>query len=103
MIELLRYYRLRHDPSEPKPEFLLAPDRMGVLVRFKRFDPGNGKEIEPEESYVSFSSIEERLKEIPCEESTLRERPSLSMSLGRVRRAGAWVPRSDVFSTSVRK
>lgn len=69
MIELLRYARLK---PEGVVSAALTPEGM-VSVKFKRFDPTTGKEVEPEESLLTFEDLETRLKELPIEIAVIEE------------------------------
>ena len=44
-----------------------------VSVKFKRFDPTTGKEVEPEESLLTFEDLEARLQELPTEIAVIQE------------------------------
>lgn len=70
MIELSRYVRL-------KPEGLVRAEPTtdnggGLHVYFKRFDVENGREIEPEKSFLSWGEIESRLAECDAQAAALR-------------------------------
>lgn len=69
MIELNRYARV-------KPEGLVvakAVDSVGLNVYFKRFDVENGKEIEPEISYLRFAELEDKLAELKRQQLVVEE------------------------------
>jgi len=70
MIELLRYARMKLDPTTV-PATKLAQD--GLVILFKRFDVSNGKEVSSEESYVTFRDLEERLIEAQVELEVIKE------------------------------
>lgn len=54
MIELSRLVRLLPQGFVSLEE---TPDKEGVHVRFKRFDPQTGQELDPENSYLSWEEV----------------------------------------------
>lgn len=70
MIELSRYVRLKPEGfarAEPT-----ADDGGGLHIYFKRFDVENGREIEPEKSFLAWSEIESKLAECDAHATALR-------------------------------
>lgn len=59
MIELTRLVRLLPAGFVSVEE---SPDRQGVYVRFKRFDPETGTQLEPETSYMPWEEVLEYKK-----------------------------------------
>lgn len=77
MIELLRYAK-DHAEGLASAEVLTNSLKVeltspGVMIRFKRHDVRTGREIEPEESFVTFSSMAERLEDLKKEQAVLEE------------------------------
>jgi len=71
MIELNRYVRVKPDglaKAVPTDD-----DGGGIYVYFKRFDVENGREIEPERSFLSWADIERHLAECEAHAAVLRE------------------------------
>lgn len=78
MIELLRYARDHAEglvTAEVVPGSALfgPPQPPGVNVQFKRFDVRNGRELEPEVSFVTFIELEKHLNELEIELSAVKE------------------------------
>jgi hypothetical protein len=76
VIEFNRYIRV-------KPQGLVHVEATeerggGLWVIFKRFDVENGREIEPERSFLSFTEIHSKLSEMEAQIKVLREFARLS-------------------------
>lgn len=69
MIELLRYARVK---SQGLVSARLLSDGQ-VCVEFKRFDPENGKEVEPEQCLMKVEDLTKRLAEIDVERAVVVE------------------------------
>lgn len=75
MIEIDRWIRLKPEGlcwAEPTDA-----DGGGVMVNFKRFSVENGKELPPEQSFLTFKGMEEKLAEIERQIPVLKELISL--------------------------
>lgn len=69
MIELVRYARV-------KPQGLVSSrvtPEGSVCVEFKRFDVENGKEVSPEQCFLTFEEIEVRHMELKAEMAVVQE------------------------------
>lgn len=72
MIELLRYARHKAHPKAPVSA-AAEPDGVTVRITFKRFDVSTAEEIPPEESFITFSELEQRRGETLVEMQVLEE------------------------------
>lgn len=79
MIELPRYAR-DHAEGLASAEIVLSritvgtePDVAGLSVKFKRFDVRNGRELDPEESFVTFDELEKHLVELEISLGAVKE------------------------------
>ena len=71
MIEIGRYVRVKPQGlarAEPT-----ADEGGGLYVYFKRFDVENGREVEPERSFLSWSEMESHLARCEADAGALRE------------------------------
>jgi hypothetical protein len=71
MIEINRYIRVK--PGGLSWGEATADQGGGLYVYFKRFDVENGKEIEPERSFLKFEDLEARLAEMEKQSVAIRE------------------------------
>lgn len=71
MIEINRFIRVR--PEGLARAVPTDDEGGGLYVYFKRFDVENGREIEPERSFVSWADMEARLAECDAHAGVLRE------------------------------
>jgi hypothetical protein len=71
MIELNRYVRVK--PAGLSWAEVTREDGGGLNIHFKRFDVENGREIEPEKSFVAWKELEEKQAELEKQIVAIRE------------------------------